>query len=120
MNYYACIFYDIKNQKQGKAELKDIYSRVNYMRQNFHGMVAVGTMNRDIHIMEMKTLIVLHSLHLQGGGSLNMVIFEDNFVYFSPQSNYLCKFNITQPPVQKNITFDNTCEEISLVKTTQT
>ena len=119
VTYYACIFTDIERQRQGRAELKEIYARVNCMTQNYQGQVAFATMNRVVFVVEMESLATLHILSLAGAGSLAMIMFENKYMYFSPQEYFLCRFDITQAKVEKKIEFIEQCSEIVWVKTNQ-
>lgn len=119
VNYYACVFYDIATQRVGKAEELDIYSRVNCMRQNYQGKVVFATMKRTVYVMEMQSLSMLHVLSLVGAGSLAMVICENDYLYFSPQANYFCRFNMARSKVNQEIDIKNTYPELEILKTDQ-
>lgn len=120
VTYYACVFFKISEGKAGKFTSLDVYSRINSIRQNYKNIVAFTTIDRSIYVMEMPTLSVLHRLSIKGGGLFAMLIFEDNDIYFSPQSNYLCKFNTAQPPVQNTFDVQSDHSELLTVHTAET
>ena len=116
VTYYAIRFFDIAKQRVGNVVQTDIYERVNCIQQNFKQKVAFATIGRTVHVMDMATLQMMHSLKLKGSGSMAMLQFCEDHVYFSPQSNYLCKFFIEQHPVKGEFFVDRVYGELAIVK----
>ena len=116
VTYYAIRFFDIAKQRVGNVVQTEIYERVNCIQQNFKEKVAFATIGRTVHVMNMVTLEMLHSLKLKGSGSLAMLQFNDDHIYFSPQSNYLCKFFTEQHPVKGEFFMDRPYAELTIVK----
>lgn len=123
VTYYACLITNIQNERlgqekrTGKVEATEIYTRVNCINQNYNGIVAFATIGRFVHVMRMESLEMLHCLSLKGSGILAMVFFYDDDLYFSPASNYLCKFNTLQDMVKAEVDTAKACEFIEIVRT---
>ena len=118
ITYYACVFFNVKNEKNGKFVATNIFSRINCIKQNYSGKVAFATMNRTIHVMDMLNLIMIHRLTVKGGGSICMLMFDKENLYFSPQAYYFCKFDTTQQPLTKEFDVLDHSPELITLKTT--
>lgn len=117
VTYYACLYKNVKEEHEGRYLKLDIYARVNCIMQNHKGQVAFANLSRMVYVMDMSTLTVLHSLSLKGNGAIAMLIYDNTDLYFSPQSNYICKFDTLQPLVNKIIDFSITQPEVHFQKT---
>jgi WD40 repeat protein len=117
VTYYACVFVQVDTQRVGRAQVTDIFTRVNCIQQNYSGIVAFATVGRVVHVMRMESLEMMHSIKLKGSGVLAMVFFSGQNLYFSPSSNYLCKFNTDQSPINQEISTDSHYPFIEIVKT---
>mmetsp|Transcript_22419 Transcript_22419/g.22112 ORF Transcript_22419/g.22112 Transcript_22419/m.22112 type:complete len:182 (+) Transcript_22419:527-1072(+) len=120
VSYYISLTKNLEGEIEQNFIFYPCYARVNCIKSNHLGQVVLGFLTRMIVVWDIETLTPLHTLHMEGNGSISCLEFIGSNVYFSPLSEYFCKFSINQSPIEKLFDVKNgSYPELYIVRTDQ-